>query len=79
MACRGDFGARFTWFLLGIGVGSVVALLYAPSSGRETRRLITKRAEEAGDFITEEIIDRGKEFVEDATKLVEKTRKLAAV
>lgn len=82
MAYRGDLGGKFLWFMVGIGAGAVVALLYAPLSGRETRRYITRRAEKAGDYLTEqgqEILDRGREFVEEAADLVEKGRKFARV
>lgn len=39
------------WFLLGIGVGAVVGLLYAPQSGAETREILMAKAEEGRDFV----------------------------
>jgi gas vesicle protein len=33
-------------FLIGISLGIVAGLLFAPASGEETRRLISERAEE---------------------------------
>jgi gas vesicle protein len=39
-------------FLIGLSAGAVIALLYAPKSGRDTRRYMRRR------------IDRGVEFME---------------
>ena len=80
MAYEEDSGNRLTWFMIGIGVGAVVALLYAPYKGKDARRILTKRAEDARDFITEhgnEIYERGREIVDEAADLVERGRKLA--
>ena len=41
------------WFLAGIGVGATVALLFAPQTGKQTRRMLSKAAE------------RGREYIED--------------
>jgi hypothetical protein len=34
------------WLMLGLGVGAVMALLYAPRAGKKTRRSLTKNIEE---------------------------------
>jgi gas vesicle protein len=46
------------WFMAGMGVGAAVALLYAPRTGKETRKIITKAA------------GRGREFIEDQAEAV---------
>ena len=47
-------GSVFGSFLLGAMIGAVVALLFAPRSGKETRDIIAEKADEywgeAGDF-----------------------------
>lgn len=73
-------GRMFTWFLVGVGVGAAFGLLYAPLKGRETRRLLTRTAEDAKDYITEtscDLYEKGRELVEDAGELFEKSMKLA--
>lgn len=40
---NGEFGAFLAGFLTGALVGAVVALLFAPRSGEETRRLLRER------------------------------------
>ena len=38
-------------FLLGLGVGVAVGMLFAPKSGQETRELIKSKAGEGADFL----------------------------
>ena len=56
-------------FLLGASVGSIVALLYAPKSGRETRDEISRRTNEGREYI-ERKIDEGRQYVEDGGRRV---------
>jgi gas vesicle protein len=44
---------RVGWLLIGAAVGAGIALLYAPVSGKEARKLIRRRAEDARDTIAE--------------------------
>ncbi len=63
-------GNGFLFFLLGLGVGAAVGVLYAPRSGRETREAILKGAEEG----SEKIKDRARRAREQASQFVEKGR-----
>lgn len=69
----GNGGSKFGYFLAGLGIGAVVALLFAPRSGEETREYLRERVddlrddtkrrlgelrEKAGDYA-----EKGKEFV----------------
>ena len=55
-------GSKVALFLAGMGLGAVVALLFAPRSGKETREYISNRAEEGRDYIRNKS-DEGREFV----------------
>jgi gas vesicle protein len=60
--------------LLGAAVGAGIALLYAPQSGKDTRRLIAKKAEEGAEAITEsgkDVLDRGRELFERAREVAD--------
>jgi gas vesicle protein len=61
-------------FLAGVGIGAVVALLLAPKTGEQTRKLIAKKAEEGKDYVT----SRGREFKAQAGELVEKGKELVS-
>jgi gas vesicle protein len=55
---------KFLCFLLGASTGGILALLYAPKAGRETRGDISRRAAEGREFITKKV-DEGRHYVED--------------
>ena len=81
-------GSNLVWFLTGAAIGAAVALLYAPQSGRETRRYIRRRADEGREVLADaskDIVDRGRDYyekgrrlAEEAGDLLERGRKLVA-
>ncbi len=68
-----NFTTKAAYFLAGVGIGAAVALLFAPLSGEQTRKLISEKAEEGKDYVAgkgrelrrqaEEFVDHGKELV----------------
>ena len=62
-------GDKFLYFLAGAGIGAVLALLFAPKSGRETRELLARTASDSREFITSKVSE-GKQFVGDTTRKV---------
>ncbi len=72
--------ARLGFFLAGLGIGAVLALLFAPKSGKETRDFIAQKAGEGRDFVkskgeelrkqTEDMIDKGKDLVTKQKELL---------
>ncbi len=60
-------------FLAGVGIGAVVALLFAPKSGKETRQLIGRKAEEGSDYVAA----KSREFRKQAEDFVGRGRKTA--
>jgi gas vesicle protein len=68
-----DNGNSFLWFILGLGIGAVAGVLYAPQSGRETRESLRQSAEEGRDYVTQRArearvqanqwVDRGREVI----------------
>ncbi len=51
-------------FLMGAAAGAVVALLYAPQSGVETRKLLAKKGKQLKEK-TQETIETAQEFIHD--------------
>ena len=72
MRCEQHDGGMSTLlaFLLGGAVGGVLGLLYAPSSGEETRRRLKFYAEEAVDKVVETM----QKARDEADRLCEKVR-----
>jgi gas vesicle protein len=69
---RCNIGTEVGCFLAGVGIGAVVALLLAPKTGEQTRKLIAKKAEEGKDYVA----SKGREFRGQAEELVEKGKGL---
>jgi gas vesicle protein len=62
------------WFLLGAALGAAVALLYAPQSGKDTRRLIAKKTEQGREALSDsgkEVLDRGRELFDRAREVAD--------
>jgi gas vesicle protein len=77
---------NIAWFLTGAFIGAAAAILYAPQSGKETRRYLSEKThagreavETAGQDIAEaskDMFERGRQLVDDAADLFERGRKL---
>ena len=46
-----DDSKALSCFLLGLGIGVAVGIVFAPASGEETRGRIRSRALEGGDYL----------------------------
>jgi gas vesicle protein len=58
----------FSSFLLGLGVGVAVGMLFAPKSGQETREVIKNKTGEGADYLKQ----RTSEFRQNASDWVDK-------
>jgi gas vesicle protein len=73
MSENGKTMPHMNYFLVGLGIGSAVAILLAPKSGQETRQYIAHKTREANDFTrqkareikirAEDAVERGKETI----------------
>lgn len=78
--------SKLGWFIAGAAIGAAVALLYAPKSGRDTRRYLGKAIPQGREAMEasgrdlmdkgKELYERGKEMAEDAADLFERGKKL---
>lgn len=62
------------FFLAGFGIGAILALLFAPQSGKETRDLIAQKANESKDFVS----NKSKDLRQQAEEMVEKGKERLA-
>jgi gas vesicle protein len=68
---------NLAFLLAGMGIGAGVAILFAPKSGRETRRYVARRTGDGRNYVAamgkelrrqaEDIVDKGKDW---AAKIV---------
>ena len=70
--CNGS--TRVLYFLGGLGIGAILALLFAPQSGKQTRDMIVQKAEEGKDYVT----TKGRDVVRQAGGMVEKGKETLA-
>jgi gas vesicle protein len=67
-------GNKAIWFVAGVAIGATIALLYAPSSGRVTRRRISRAAARGKESLVDSsqgLMDRGKELYERGRKMAD--------
>jgi gas vesicle protein len=68
-----NVGSKITYFLVGLGVGALVGVLFAPKSGEETRDFLSKKADEGRDYAQR----KAKELRERADDLIERGKEVA--
>jgi len=67
-------GSKISYFLVGLGIGALVGILFAPKSGEETREYLTQKAEEGKEYAQR----KARELRERADDLVERGKQIAA-
>ena len=65
--------SKASYLLVGLSVGSLISILFAPKSGERTREYLTKKAKERSEYVqkkarelrgsAEDLVERGKEVV----------------
>jgi gas vesicle protein len=69
-----NVGSKVSFFLVGVGIGALLGVLFAPKSGDETRDYLAKRADEGRDFAQK----KARELRERADDLIERGKDVAA-
>jgi gas vesicle protein len=68
-----NVGSKVTYFLVGLGVGTLMGVLFAPKSGEETRDFLAKRADDGREFAQK----KARELRERADELIERGKDVA--
>ncbi len=77
---KSNIGTAVTFLMIGLGVGALTALLVAPKSGRQLRRDLRRRFDDARDTLedwSEEASDRVQNAVDRSTEWAEELREAA--
>ena len=69
-----NVGSKVSYFLVGLGVGALMGVLFAPKSGEETREYLAKRADDGREFAQK----KAKELRDRADDLIERGKDVAA-
>lgn len=81
MSENGSTIANVNYFLVGLGIGSAVAILFAPKSGKETREYIANKTKEANEYTrkkAQELRERAEDTVERGKEMVTQTKEQIA-
>ena len=68
-----NVGSKVSYFLVGLGVGALMGVLFAPKSGEDTREYLAKRADDGREFAQK----KAKELRERADELIERGKDVA--
>lgn len=68
-----NVGSKISYFLVGLGIGALIGLLFAPKSGEETREYLSQKADEGREFAQK----KAKELRERAEDLIERGKEVA--
>jgi gas vesicle protein len=69
-----NVGAKVSYFLVGLGIGALIGILFAPKSGQETREYLAGKAEEGKEYAQR----KARELRERAEDLIERSKEIMA-
>jgi len=68
-----NVGSKVSFFLVGLGIGALVGILFAPKSGEETRDILLSKADEGKEYLKKqtsglresagEMVDKGRDVI----------------
>jgi gas vesicle protein len=67
-----NVGSKVSFFLVGLGIGALVGILFAPKSGEETREFLSDKADEGREYAQR----KAKELRERAEDLIERSKEI---
>jgi len=68
-----NVGGKISYFMVGLGIGALIGILFAPKSGEETREFLSQKADEGSEFAQR----KAKELRERAEDLIERGKDVA--
>src|SRR5277367_228629 len=69
-----NVGSKVSFFLVGLGIGALIGILFAPKSGEETREYLTSKADEGMEYAQR----KARELRERAEELMERSKEILA-
>jgi gas vesicle protein len=69
-----NVGSKVSFFMVGLGIGALIGILFAPKSGEETREYLTSKADEGKEYAQR----KARELRERAEDLIERSKEIMA-
>ncbi|MGC2068978.1 MAG: YtxH domain-containing protein [Candidatus Acidiferrales bacterium] len=70
-------GSKVSFFLVGLGIGALVGILFAPKSGDETRDYLSSKADEGRDYaqkMARELRERAEDLLERSKEIMSRQK-----
>ncbi len=70
-------GSKVGLFLVGMGIGALIGVLFAPKSGEETREYLSSRADEGKEYAQKkarELRERGEDLLERSKEIMSRQK-----
>jgi gas vesicle protein len=67
-----NVGSKVSVFLVGLGIGALIGILFAPKSGEDTREYLSSKADEGRDYAQK----KARELRERAEDLIERSKEI---
>lgn len=81
-----DNGSTIIWFTAGAAIGATIALLYAPQTGKDTRRYLGKKSKQGREVLSDasgdiadkakDLFEKGRRMADDAADMFERGRRI---
>ena len=72
-----NVGSKVSVFLVGLGIGALVGILFAPKSGEETRDYLSSKADEGRDYAqrkAQELRERADDLLARSKEMMSKQK-----
>lgn len=72
-----NVGSKVSFFLVGLGIGALVGILFAPKSGEETREFLSDKADEGREYAqrkAQELRERADDLIERSKEIMSKQK-----
>ena len=72
-----NVGSKVSVFLVGLGIGALVGILFAPKSGEETREYLSSKADEGRDYAqrkAQELRERADDLLARSKEMMNKQK-----
>jgi len=70
-------GTKVVYFLVGLGFGALLGVLFAPQAGEDTRRMISDRAEDGREYMlrkSRQVREQAADYIDRSKETVAKQR-----
>jgi gas vesicle protein len=70
-------GSKVSFFVVGLGIGALLGILFAPKSGEETRDYLNSKADEGRDYAqrkARELRERAEDLLERSKEIMSKQK-----